>query len=112
MLQCPPQCPPYRLEGPSLGLPLHRGQPKLLQLMAPRLQRVQQLVLQCLAKDPADRPMSAFELEERLATIAFSDEWDGQSAAVWWQESLKQSLDIDPVRPLSDTTQINPGDTE
>ena len=55
------------------------------------------LVLQCLAKKPEDRPQSAREVRERLASIRDLPRWRQRDARAWWQEhgeSLeRESLD-------------------
>jgi serine/threonine protein kinase len=43
------------------------------------------LVLECLAKDPADRPASAAELSRRLGSAVAGEPWDQERAARWWQ---------------------------
>jgi serine/threonine-protein kinase len=42
------------------------------------------LVLACLAKDPAERPQTARELSQRLATIEGADAWTEDRARDWW----------------------------
>jgi serine/threonine-protein kinase len=42
------------------------------------------LILDCLAKDPADRPPSATVVSERLAAIP-ADAWTPDAAHVWWE---------------------------
>jgi serine/threonine-protein kinase len=51
--------------------------------IAPALERI---VLQCLAKDPAQRPASARELRRLLASIPFAEPWSRERAALWWDE--------------------------
>lgn len=45
---------------------------------------LEQLVLSCLAKDPSDRPHSAFELERRLSECASISPWSSEDARLWW----------------------------
>ena len=41
------------------------------------------VILACLAKDPADRPQTAGDLEKRLA-VCEVPAWDTEQAAAWW----------------------------
>jgi tRNA A-37 threonylcarbamoyl transferase component Bud32 len=43
-----------------------------------------QLVLECLAKDPADRPQTAKELSRRLGQVEAPGEWPEAKARDWW----------------------------
>jgi serine/threonine-protein kinase len=64
-VQTPPIPPSHRTE---LGVP-------------PALE---ELVMACLAKDPAERPGSAEALREQLGTIAWADPWTPARAGRWW----------------------------
>jgi serine/threonine-protein kinase len=44
-----------------------------------------QIILQCLAKEPADRPANAQELNRLLAGINGGPGWREEHAAHWWQ---------------------------
>jgi serine/threonine protein kinase len=49
-----------------------------------------QCVLDCLAKDPTDRPQSATALAERLLALPAADEWTPRRAEAWWAENLPE----------------------
>lgn len=44
------------------------------------------LVLDCLAKDPRHRPQTAEALDARLAAIAIDEAWTAQDAQSWWTQ--------------------------
>jgi serine/threonine-protein kinase len=46
------------------------------------------LVLDCLAKDPADRPQTIDDLRARLDRLALRATWDNASARGWWERHL------------------------
>jgi serine/threonine-protein kinase len=46
---------------------------------------IDEIVLRCLAKDPADRPASALDLAADLAGVAFDHPWTQDRARAWWE---------------------------
>jgi serine/threonine-protein kinase len=46
------------------------------------------LVLDCLAKDPASRPQTARELAKRLSSIKTPEAWTADRARQWWDEHV------------------------
>jgi len=49
-----------------------------------------ELVLACLAKQPADRPASAVELGDRLANCNVTSHWTRDDARRWWEKRLER----------------------
>jgi serine/threonine-protein kinase len=47
---------------------------------------LEDLVLRCLAKVPADRPASVSELREALLSVSSAREWTAEAAHAWWRE--------------------------
>lgn len=43
------------------------------------------VILACLEKDPANRPQDASELADRLRKIDFEPHWDQERAKAWWE---------------------------
>ena len=65
-LSTPPEPPSARLGGP----------------IAPDLER---LILQCLAKSPADRPHDSKALQLALSRLSVNGTWKTTDAAAWWE---------------------------
>ncbi len=46
---------------------------------------LEEVIMTCLAKSPADRPQTARDLERRLAACADVDSWTFEEAQEWWK---------------------------
>jgi hypothetical protein len=57
-----------------------------------------EIVLACLAKDPADRPGTAWELSQRLSECQVESIWTRDDACRWWETRLQP----EPMVSLSD----------
>ena len=53
---------------------------------------LEQIVLRCLAKEPAERFPDAESLELALGECACADKWDKYRAQAWWREHVQRSL--------------------
>jgi serine/threonine-protein kinase len=69
----------------------------------PELER---LVMDCLAKRPADRPGGATELIRRLAAVPITP-WTEADAAAWWERHLPPTSSLRTfARPASHTPPV------
>lgn len=48
-------------------------------------QELESLVMECLAKQPGDRPQSVRDVARRLAAMRFEERWTGADAEEWWR---------------------------
>jgi hypothetical protein len=81
--------PPFRGETPLavFAQALHQTpEPPSLRLGKPVPRDLEQLVLRCLAKAPAQRPESAAELSALLVACSGVAPWTEADAKRWWQE--------------------------
>jgi eukaryotic-like serine/threonine-protein kinase len=72
----------------AMGLLLHHAQtpppPPSSRTELPIPKALDDLVLSCLAKDPAERPQSARELSQRLGEVDGANAWTQDQARDWW----------------------------
>ena len=52
---------------------------------------LEEAVLACLAKEPADRPQTATELSNRLAGVP-GVHWSKEQAAAWWRPTRSMKI--------------------
>jgi serine/threonine-protein kinase len=57
----------------------------------PMPRALDELVLSCLAKDPARRPQSSRELARRLGEIAVEQPWTEDRACLWWSRHAPEA---------------------
>ncbi len=53
-----------------------------------------ELVLQCLAKDPSDRPAGAEEVGGRLDALDLPERWTAERARSWWDAHLPEGPEL------------------
>ena len=70
------------------------------------------IVLQCLEKDPADRPQTAAELRAQLRAIELGSAWDEDRARTWWDDNrtkLKALRSPEPASATAMTVEVDVG---
>jgi len=68
---------------------------------------LEDLLMDCLAKEPRDRPESAREVERRLWALYLPDLWTPDMAERWWSEHVSAVLPGVP-HPESLPTKVSP----
>ncbi|HJR15473.1 MAG TPA: serine/threonine-protein kinase, partial [Gemmatimonadales bacterium] len=84
----------------QMGLLMHHAKtapaPPSTRTDRPISRALDELVLSCLAKDPADRPQSARELSHRLAEMDVASSWTEDRASSWWATHLQNPASLHP----------------
>jgi len=65
---------------------------------------LEKLVMQCLAKDPRQRPPNASSLEESLARCESAGTWTRKEAEAWWNQNISYAPE-DSTGPVGGETQ-------
>jgi eukaryotic-like serine/threonine-protein kinase len=77
--------------------------------LEPELERI---LLDCLAKDPDERPESARALDARLAALVLAEPWTREMAERWWSRNGAAAIPVKPPKQDSeneaDGTHITP----
>jgi hypothetical protein len=68
--------------------------------------QLEEIVMQCLAKQPAGRPTSATDLADKLRAIGPHEDWDDARATAWWQ-AFRPSDAPDPTAMQTTTITVD-----
>lgn len=66
---------------------------------------LEQLLMRCLAKDPAQRPGKADELAEALAQCHLNGSWSDLEAEIWWNTNLA-TVEAMPAATMAEKTLV------
>jgi len=91
----------YVFEGDSvvdvLGKHLHDEPPPMDRDDLP--EGLEELILRCLAKAPADRPESAARLRDLFVSVKGVGPWTLEDAQLWWESAPAEARDLDATEP-------------
>ena len=69
-------------------------------------ERLEQVVLACLEKDPDNRPRSAIDLWHQLGDVPIENPWTQERAERWWQEHLPDLVAPSPSSDSGENTLV------
>jgi hypothetical protein len=73
------------------------------ELFVPKV--LDEIIMACLAKDPADRPQTAEELDRRLAASNLAGSWQPEDARDWWSRNhpgtVMRDLEETPIERVT-----------
>ncbi|MGE5347277.1 MAG: serine/threonine-protein kinase [Acidithiobacillales bacterium] len=69
---------------------------------------LENLLMECLAKEPKNRPESAREVEKRLWALYLPDIWTPEMAERWWAEHASPLLPHGAKSPAAPPTRVTP----
>jgi serine/threonine-protein kinase len=58
---------------------------------------LEDVVMQCLEKNPDRRPQTARELAEMLELLHFETPWNGERARLWWRRERPTEEAVEPA---------------
>ena len=67
-------------------------------------EELEHIVLDCLAKRPSDRPLSAWELADRLAQCQVESPWTTEDARQWWEACVLSEPALATPPPVFQTS--------
>jgi serine/threonine-protein kinase len=70
------------------------------------------IIMQCLAKQPSERPASATELADQLRAAGPFDDWDEERASAWWRELAPVEASLDTSTMSTSTITVDLGQRE